>query len=283
MDVFKEITELRQCLKNYRLQKLSVGLVPTMGYLHEGHLDLIRDSTKQNDITVCSIFVNPVQFNNLEDLNDYPQSIEADLAKLKENGVSIVFMPSTSEMYSIPPETVINFGIKGEIMEGEFRPGHFNGVGLVVFKLFNIVRPDVAYFGQKDLQQLVLIKRMVEDLNFDINIEGIPTKREPDGLAMSSRNAQLNAKERAIAPKLYAALLNGEKMLMDHFSVEEVLSKIDVFFKSNKGIELEYFNVVDVEKFKILDSGHPRVQVALCVAAYIGGVRLIDNIIVEEK
>ncbi len=282
MEVFKEIAELRKSLKSYRLQQLSVGLVPTMGYLHEGHLDLIRSSTNQNDITVCSIFVNPVQFNNPQDLSSYPQSISEDLDKLNDNGVSIVFMPSISEMYSQRAETVINFGKKGEIMEGKFRPDHFNGVGLVVSKLFNIVQPDKAYFGQKDLQQLVLIKLMVKDLSFDIKIEVVPTKRESDGLAMSSRNARLNADELIIASMMYKTLKKGEEMLLNNFSIEEVLYKADVFFKSNKGINLEYFNVVDLNTFKILDSGQPDDTVALCVAANVGGVRLIDNIICDN-
>jgi pantoate--beta-alanine ligase len=253
-----------------------------MGYLHKGHLELIKSSVNQNDITVCSIFVNPIQFNNPEDLKKYPHSIEKDIDMLKEASVSTLFHPGQKEMYPQKPETGIDFGRIGNILEGKFRPGHFNGVGLVVAKLFNIVRPDIAYFGEKDLQQLVIIRKLVADLNFKIKIEGIPTLRETSGLAMSSRNARLNSEDLESASLIYNSLKLAKKLLDEGATVEKALDGAVAVLNRDENISTEYINVVDLGSFEIIETGRPDKDVALCAAAFVGGVRLIDNIICKS-
>jgi len=279
MEVFEKIDELKQSLAIHRKNKQSVGLVPTMGYLHKGHLELIKSSVNQNDITVCSIFINPIQFNNPEDLKKYPHSIDNDIDMLKDAGVSTVFCPEQKEMYPQQPETGFDFGRIGKVLEGKFRPGHFNGVGLVVSKLFNIIQPDIAYFGEKDLQQLVIIRKLVTDLNFKIKIEGVPTLREANGLAMSSRNARLSTAELESASLIYHSLKLAKKLLDEGATVEKALEGAVTVLNRDENISTEYINVVDLITFEIIKTGRPDKHVAVCAAAFVGGVRLIDNII----
>lgn len=201
MHIFNTISETQQYLKAQQRAGKTIGFVPTMGALHAGHISLIERAKTENDLAVCSIFVNPTQFNNSDDLKKYPRTLERDCEMLRPVGCDVVFAPSAEEMYPSLPQLKMDFGTLETIMEGKFRPGHFNGVGIVVSKLFNIVKPDKAYFGLKDLQQVAVIRRMVQELSFDLEIIPCPTLRETDGLAMSSRNTRLSPEARALAPQ----------------------------------------------------------------------------------
>ncbi len=278
MQVFFEIQALQTYLNKERLQAKTIGFVPTMGALHEGHLSLIQTAKSQNDITVCSIFVNPTQFNNPDDLAVYPRTLEADCQLLEQVQCDVVFAPSAAEMYPNLPNLKFNFGILETVMEGKFRPGHFNGVGIVVAKLFNIVQPTKAYFGQKDLQQCAVINCLVRDLSFSLDLVICPTQREQDGLAMSSRNRNLSTEQRALAPAIYKALQQASQQLRTQ-PAQVVKKAIDDYFASTDGIELEYFEISDFETLlpvEELSEG----KTALCIAAYLGKTRLIDNVII---
>ncbi|NJN25705.1 MAG: pantoate--beta-alanine ligase [Cyclobacteriaceae bacterium] len=278
MEVFREIQGLRHFLSAYKQQRKSIGFVPTMGALHQGHLELVRKSMSQNDITVCSIFVNPTQFNNPSDLEKYPRDVDADLAKLEKISCGVVFLPDVDEMYDKEIFVNIHFGYLENVMEGKFRPGHFKGVGLIVAKLFNVVLPSRAYFGTKDLQQLAIITQLCRELLFDIEIIPVQTVREPDGLAMSSRNELLSSSERPQATDLYKALLFAREKLIDKESVESVKKNVRDFFESDSAVELEYFEIVNTDDLQnISDIGEAK-RVSLCLAGYLGKVRLIDNI-----
>jgi pantoate--beta-alanine ligase len=278
MKVFSEIHEIRQFSRQAKVQQKSIGFVPTMGALHAGHIQLIKKSKEENDITVCSIFVNPTQFNNPEDLKKYPRDSKTDLAMLEETECDAVFHPSTETMYPKESITSISFGYLEDIMEGKFRPGHFRGVGLVVSKLFNIVIPNRAYFGQKDLQQLTLIRTMISELNFDIQIVAVNTVREPDGLAMSSRNKLLTPQERAAATDLYQVLLKAKNKLNAGESVNAVREFVQDLFIKHQDINLEYFEIVRSRDLRNIVAIEPAEAVSLCIAGYLGKVRLIDNI-----
>lgn len=279
MEVFTSIHSLKNYLLQLRLQNQSVGLIPTMGALHEGHISLIEAAKIQNDIVVCSIFVNPTQFNNPEDLAKYPRTLEEDCAMLEKAGCSAVFAPSVEEMYPEKPVLTINFGLLETVMEGASRPGHFNGVGIVVSKLFNIVEPHRAYFGQKDLQQVTIVKRMVEDLSFNLELIICPTIRETDGLAMSSRNRRLSEEERAHAPIIYKILLDAKERLNAGEAIDEVKESVQLEFHALAGFELDYFEVVNIKTLQPIHTIGNEGTTALCIATYLGPVRLIDNII----
>ena len=278
MQVFKTIFSLQEFLQAVRLSGYSVGLVPTMGALHTGHLSLIEASKKQNDLTVCSIFVNPTQFNNAHDLSVYPRTLDTDCQMLDSVGCDIVFAPSAEEMYPNLPNIKFNFGDLERVMEGQFRPGHFNGVGIVVSKLFNIVQPDNAYFGQKDLQQCAVVNRLVKDLSFSLMLNICPTQRETDGLAMSSRNRNLSPEQRADAPHIYKALQKVAELLRQNKSSEEVKTFVRQYFKALPIFELEYFEISDFETLQPIDELQ-KGKTALCIAAFMGKTRLIDNVI----
>lgn len=278
MEVFTSISDLRLYIKNKRASQLTIGFVATMGALHEGHQSLISTSTHQNDITVCSIFVNPTQFNNQEDLKKYPRNLDQDLQLLKESGCSAVFTPSVEEMYESLPVLSFNFGSLETVMEGAARPGHFNGVGIVVSRLFNIVQPDRAYFGQKDLQQVAVIKQMVKDLAFPIELVICPTLRKEDGLAMSSRNQRLNNDERAEATFIYKILSDSKKALLEGVTPNEVSKVVASQFEEHPDFTLDYFEIVQLDTLQPV-SEITLNHTALCIAAYIGPVRLIDNIL----
>ncbi|MGK7391493.1 MAG: pantoate--beta-alanine ligase [Candidatus Cyclobacteriaceae bacterium M2_1C_046] len=280
MQIFEDIASLKQELKTSSYSR-TLGFVPTMGALHQGHISLIEASKKNNDLTICSIFINPTQFNNPEDLKKYPRTLEKDISMLIEAGCDYLFLPSDEELYGQNDLLIkINFGYLENIMEGKYRPGHFNGVGLVVSKLFNIVRPDKAYFGQKDLQQFSIIKHLVDELNFGIDLNCMPVIRESDGLAMSSRNINLNETARKKATAFYNALNKASKMLKDGMGIEQVKSDITGLFNNQEEANLEYFEIVNAHSLLPLKDYKKNDRTALCIAGYVGGIRLIDNVII---
>lgn len=264
-------------LKAVKSEKI-IGFVPTMGALHEGHLDLIRASNKQSDITVVSIFVNPTQFNNSEDYLNYPSTLNEDLERLRQEKVDFVYIPSAKEIYKEPPLLSFSFGNIESTLEGAFRPGHFNGVGIVVSKLFNLIRPHCAFFGQKDLQQVGIIKRLITDLSFNIELVVVPTRRESDGLAMSSRNLRLSPQERYSARLLFHCLSRARKELLAGKNWFEIHHETLHNFEENSLARLEYFNLVHPESFECYQEFDASQKSSICVAAYIGNIRLIDNL-----
>ena len=249
-----------------------------MGALHEGHLGLISKSKAQNDKTICSIFVNPTQFNNRDDLKNYPRDLNADLSLLEKLDCDAVFHPSQEVIYPSPPIVNISFGYLEEIMEGKYRPGHFRGVGLIVSKLLNIINPTRVYFGEKDLQQLTLIQIMTRELNINTEIVPVAIVREADGLAMSSRNRLLSPEERRKATDLFQALTNAKNELEAGDSVDSVRKKIVEYFQNTSSIDLEYFEIVRTQDLKSVKKIHTEEKISLCIAGYLGKVRLIDNI-----
>ncbi len=269
--IITSIDALRRRLLLSRMRGRTIGLVPTMGALHEGHLTLIARARAECKEVVVSIFVNPIQFNQPEDFAHYPRTLESDARQCSEAGVDVIFAPSAEEMYPAPLATFVDVPSLGEHLCGPHRPGHFRGVATVVMKLFQIVQPDFAYFGEKDAQQLAVIRRMVRDLNVPVEIVQVQTVREPDGLALSSRNRRLTAEERKIAPMLYRAL---------RMAAAEGVEKAVEFLRSEPRIRLEYLEVVDPVDMQPV-SGEER-PVVIAIAAWIGNVRLIDNILVPR-
>lgn len=282
MQIFQNISKLRENLFAIQQQSKKIGFVPTMGALHQGHLSLIRQAKAENDVVVCSIYVNPTQFNNPQDLAKYPRLLDSDAEMLRSVDCDILFAPTDTEMYPEPTKVKFDFGFLETTMEGKFRPGHFNGVALVVSKLFHIVMPHKAYFGQKDLQQYLVIKQLTSDLSFPIEIVRCQIIREENGLAMSSRNKRLNTEQIQIASNIYKALQMAEKMLRTH-TPEQIQSQIQIFFSEIKEIELEYFEIADAYTLEsITDLQKHSQPKALCIAAFVGEVRLIDNLWVEN-
>ncbi|MBI4653521.1 MAG: pantoate--beta-alanine ligase [Nitrospirae bacterium] len=277
MQRIKTIKDMRALSRGLMSEKKSIGFVPTMGALHEGHLSLVRRSKEENDITVVSIFVNPIQFGLKEDFNKYPRDIDGDLKKLSSLNVDFVFIPEIRKMYPDGFSININIGGIGDIFCGAVRLGHFNGVATVVAKLFNIVMPHRVYFGQKDFQQTVIIKKLVRELNFDIDIIVCPTVREADGLAMSSRNSYLSPTERKSASILYRALKHGEGLILQgKQDASYVKTEIEKILNSEPLISIEYIGIVKpqrLESVEIIDS-----PVVICLAVRIGTTRLIDNL-----
>ncbi|MCP3380348.1 pantoate--beta-alanine ligase [Bradyrhizobium sp. CCGUVB4N] len=279
MQTITTATELRHALAEARRRGKRIGFVPTMGYLHDGHLALVNASRARSDLTIVSIFVNPTQFGANEDLSSYPRNFLRDETLCREAGVTIVFAPDTQEVYPAGFQTVVEPGELAEPLCGAFRPGHFRGVATVVCKLFNMVQPDVAFFGQKDFQQCTVIRRMTADLNFPIEIVIVPTVREADGLAMSSRNRYLHAQERQQA----VAISRGLLAAADEFrSGERDVSKLVATAKEHFAEidQLQYLELVDAETLKPAASPLQR-PAALCLAAYVGSTRLIDNVIMS--
>ncbi len=266
-------------LKKIHPPGVTLGLVPTMGALHDGHLELVKRSVAENTLTAASIFVNPLQFNNPDDLTKYPRTLEADCAMLEAAGCDLVFAPSAEEMYAQPPKLKLDFGDLEKVMEGAFRPGHFSGVGIVVARLFNILRPDRAYFGQKDLQQTAVVRRLIEDLALPVELVVCDTVREADGLAMSSRNRRLDQEERALAPLIFQLLNEAKDQLRSGESVKATKQHVREKFAAQPAFRLEYFEVADANSLQPVGARQPDGQTALCVAANLGGVRLIDNVV----
>lgn len=277
MKVCKTIPEIRSLIDAAKNAGKSIGLVPTMGALHDGHLSLIDAANRKCDFTIASIFVNPTQFNNPEDLEKYPRDNITDLEKLKSAKCDLVFMPNETEVYPMKPTLSMDFGDIGNELEGKFRPGHFDGVGLVVSKLFNIIQPHQAFFGQKDLQQFFIIKTLVDQLNFPITLNMVPTLREKSGLAMSSRNMRLSKVERNEASLIFKALKRAQKLLISGKSVHQAQQEIKELFDKSERLVLEYFEVIHTSDFKPVSEVSDDRNIAMCVAAEIGGVRLIDN------
>lgn len=279
MQILNSISETQKIIKSLQLTNKNIGFVPTMGALHHGHIELIKRSKLENDITVCSIFVNPTQFNNPEDLKKYPRTLEADSKMLQSAGCDLVFAPNSEEMYPNLPQMKFDFGSLETLMEGKFRPGHFNGVGIVVSKLFHIVKPNKAYFGLKDLQQVAVINRMVKDLSFDLEIIPCETIREIDGLAMSSRNRRLGETARSLAPNIYKSLVLAKEMLSQGKSILDTQFELELFYKNIPEFTPEYIEIVDFETLESIDKIDPTKKTAVCIAAFLDEVRLIDNIV----
>lgn len=278
MEIIRKVKEIESLSRQAREAGKSIGLVPTMGALHAGHLSLIERARRDNDIVVVSVFVNPTQFNNPEDLRTYPRTEEADAAKLREAGVDYAFMPEVSEIYPEPDTRQFDLGLVAEVMEGAMRPGHFNGVAQIVSKLFAMVNPDRAYFGEKDFQQIAVIRKMVELEGFRLEIVPCPIKREADGLAMSSRNVRLSAAQRAIAPEIHRILLESTKMT-DH-SIVDIQKWVTDSINAIDGMEVEYYSIVNPLTMQPLSSWAdvPDGKAVGCVTVNVGDVRLIDNI-----
>lgn len=266
-------------LKEIHTPGVTLGLVPTMGALHDGHLELVRRSVAENTLTAASIFVNPLQFNNPDDLTNYPRTVDEDCAMLEAAGCDLVFAPSPEEMYAQPPVLKLDFGKLERVMEGAFRPGHLNGVGIVVARLFNSVHPDRAYFGQKDLQQTAVVRRLIADLAFPVELVVCATVREADGLAMSSRNRRLSPDARVLAPLLFRVLSQAKDQLLVGQSVTAVKEFVREEFAGQPAFSLEYFEVADADSLQPVKVRQPEGQTALCVAADLSGVRLIDNVV----
>ncbi len=258
--------------------KKGVGFVPTMGALHEGHFSLIRRSLRETDFTVVSIFVNPRQFNNPADLQNYPRPIEDDLRALEALGVDVAYTPDVTRMYPDEPVTIVRFGEMADTMEGKFRPGHFDGVGLVVLKLLNQVIPQKAYFGKKDLQQYLLVRQMVKDFSIAVEVIGCEIIREASGLALSSRNMRLSPAGVKTACRISEGLFLGESLIVAKKSIYETKSTLLSFYREVDGLEIEYLELVNVGDLTQADSTTPADSLAICVAGYVEGVRLIDNL-----
>ena len=277
MEVFNFIVDIQRFVEEKHKLGLKVGFVPTMGALHEGHLSLINRAKNDNDIVVSSVFVNPIQFNNPTDLEKYPRTPELEIEKLKNAGCDAVFMPSVEEMYPEKVEDHYDFGELERVMEGACRPGHFNGVAIVVRKLFEIVNPDKAYFGEKDFQQLAIIKKMVCNLNMGLEIVPCPIIRENDGLAMSSRNVRLNEEERAIAPKIFATL-NDAVSKKDSMSPAEMREYALAKYAEIKEFDVEYVEITDEINLQSINNWDECEHARIFVALQLGPVRLIDNV-----
>lgn len=277
MLIVQTIAELKACLNGEREQGHSVGLVPTMGALHAGHASLVERSVKENDVTVVSIFLNPTQFNDKKDLERYPRTLEADCELLEKCGAQVVFAPSVEEVYPEPDTRVFSYPPTDAVMEGAFRPGHFNGVCQIVSKLFDYVEPDRAYFGEKDYQQICVIRRMVEDLKMDINIVACPVIREESGLARSSRNTLLSDDERQLAAHIYRVLSESRKQQMSVAETHDfVVREIDAI----EGLKVQYFSIVDGLTLADVSTWDDAESVVGCITVYCGAVpiRLIDHI-----
>lgn len=280
MKIAETIQEVRECVKSWRTEGLTVGFVPTMGCLHEGHQSLIQRAAKENDRVVVSIFINPLQFGEKEDLQSYPRDLEKDSSLCAASGADLIFHPSPEEMYGKKFSTFVDMIGLTDTLCGKSRPGHFRGVCTVVMKLFHIVNPDRVYFGQKDAQQLAVIKRMVRDLNMDLEVVACKTVREADGLAMSSRNVYLNREERRASAVLREALRTAERMIAAGIrTTAEIQKSIREKLASEELVRMDYAEVVDLETL------HPvsRIEAPALVAAaiYVGKTRLIDNFICE--
>lgn len=276
MKTISKIQELRQSLAQYKREGKSIGLVPTMGFLHAGHASLIKKAVSDNDIVIVSAFVNPTQFGPNEDLDKYPRDIKADTQLCKKLGVSLLFTPEPSEMYD-NAHTSVDIEVLSDGLCGSKRPGHFKGVCTVVSKLFNICSPDRSYFGQKDAQQLVIIRKMVKDLNFDIDIIGCPIVREDDGLALSSRNSYLNPQERKAALCLSKSLGRAKDAIKKDIPASVIIDEIRTVLEAEPLAKTDYIAIVDLEELKDVEVIKPPVLIA--IAVYIGNTRLIDNFI----
>ena len=295
MILLKTISELKKSLNSIRSQNKIIGFVPTMGALHLGHVSLLYKAKTQCDVIICSIFVNPTQFNDMNDLRNYPKTLDTDLKLLESAGCDMVFAPEIAEIYSLEELELkkqgiidkswsgnkhIDFGSLDKVMEGSHRPGHFNGVAQVVSKLFRIVEPDKAYFGQKDFQQLAIIRSMVKQLAMPVEVITCPIVREHNGLAMSSRNVRLTPKEREIAP-LISKTLFKIKELQNGKTITELKALAEKEIRSEPTMKLSYFEIVNADTLEPISNFPEAKNVVACIAVTLGSVRLIDNIILR--
>lgn len=277
MTIIKNIAIMTQVARKQRHKGRSIGFVPTMGALHEGHLSLIRQARRENDFTVVSIFVNPTQFGPKDDFEKYPRNLKKDAMLCKKEKVDIIFYPNAREMYPAEFKTYIEVKELSDYLCGKSRPGHFKGVATVVTKLFNIVQPDKAYFGQKDAQQSVIINRFVQDLNIPVKIKVMPTLREKDGLAMSSRNAYLSPQERKDAVVLFRSLKLAQDLInKGEKNSRKIISNMRGLIKSKKSAKIDYIDIIDAKTLKFIDKITDNYLIVLAV--WIGKTRLIDNI-----
>lgn len=281
MKVIHTIKDLQTELSVLKVQGKKVGLVPTMGALHAGHASLVKRSVNENDVTVVSVFVNPTQFNDKNDLVKYPRTLDADCKLLDACEVNFVFAPSVEEIYPKPDTRSFSYAPLDTVMEGAFRPGHFNGVCQIVSKLFDIVKPYRAYFGEKDFQQLAIIREMVRQMKFDLEIVGCPIVREEDGLALSSRNARLSAAERENALNISRTLFKSLTFAADH-SVSETQRMVEDAINATSGLRLEYFEIVDGNTLQKIGDWNETSYAVGCITVFCGEVRLIDNIKYKE-
>lgn len=277
MLVVDTIEQLRSYLAAARAEGKSVGLVPTMGALHEGHASLVERSVAENGVTVVSVFVNPTQFNDKGDLERYPRTLDADCRLLERLGASCVFAPSVEEVYPEPDTRVFDFTPLDKVMEGIYRPGHFNGVAQIVSKLFMYVEPDRAYFGEKDFQQLAIIREMVRQMGFKLEIVGCPIVREQDGLALSSRNALLTEEQRRTALAISKTLFASVEYSANH-TLADTKQMVEEAIAATEGLELEYYEVVDGNTLQPVAAWDDAPYIVGCITVYCGKVRLIDNI-----
>ena len=279
MKIFEKVVDLQNELFEVRRQGKTVGLVPTMGALHDGHASLVRQSVQQNDVTVVSVFLNPTQFNDKGDLDRYPRTLDADCKLVEACGADYVFAPWVSEMYPTPDTRHFEFPPQSTVMEGAKRPGHFNGVCQVVSRLFYITRPNRAYFGEKDWQQIAVVKRLVGFINMNIEIVECPIVRDEDGLAKSSRNSLLSTDERAIAPNIYKVLKSSTNEA-EKMSVQQLHDKVVADINAIEGLEVEYFDIVDGNTLLPVQSWDDTPYVVGCITVYCGKtpIRLIDHI-----
>jgi len=280
MKVYKTKTELTKHLSSLASGNKTIGLVPTMGALHKGHASLINRAIRENDIVLVTIFVNPTQFNDPADLKSYPRSLEADLRMLQDLKVHLVFAPSTVEMYPEKDLRTFDLGVLDRVMEGAHREGHFNGVAQIVSKLFLLTNPARAYFGQKDFQQLVIVRRLAEILDLEISIIACPIIRETDGLAMSSRNLKLSDAHRKLAPFIHATLQCARQKKRE-LSPAEVTNWVVAQFEKQAEMHLEYFEIVEDKELRPILDWEEQVNKVGCLAVQLGGVRLIDNVIFD--
>ena len=286
MQTFTTVAALTAAIQEAKKENKTIGLVPTMGALHDGHLSLVAKAREQNDLVVVSVFVNPIQFNYQEDLAKYPRTVDADLEKLSAAGADIAFVPSVEEMYPEPVNTVYHFGPLEEVMEGPRRPGHFSGVAVVVRRLFDLAQPSRAYFGEKDFQQIAIIRNLLEQIKYPIELVPCPIVRADDGLALSSRNMRLSPEARAIAPNIYATLQQAVEM-SEYEDVESVqlwvMDTLSSFHEVNGldeklSFDPEYFEIVNDITLQPIDNWDDAEGIVGCIAVWLDGVRLIDVI-----
>lgn len=276
MIILRDLEEVQDLIREWKLSSKTIGFVPTMGALHEGHISLVENSKKENDRTIVSVFVNPTQFNNLEDLEKYPRTEQADASLLKEAGVDAVFFPTVEVIYPDGAESEkFNFqGLENQ-MEGKFRPGHFDGVGTVVKRFFEIIQPNKAYFGEKDFQQLRVIQQLIQNTRLPIEIVPVPIKRAENGLALSSRNKRLTPEMLEEAPKIYQILNKAKDYLQSH-TIAETKSFLEEEFGKTK-LKLEYFEIADEETLESIEELKPGQKIRGFIAVFAGEIRLIDN------
>lgn len=280
MQIFETIHEIQQKIISLKQQSFKIGFVPTMGYLHEGHLNLIRRSKKENDITVLSIFVNPLQFGPKEDLSNYPRDFERDHQLALNEGVDFLFFPSVNEMYPNVPSVLVNVRDRTDVLCGKSRPGHFNGVATVLVKLFNIIQPNKAYFGLKDAQQVAVVNGLINDFHFPIELVPVETIREEDGLAKSSRNVYLSKTERNEAPSLYKSLQLAKQMIKSgERDYNQVIGYLKEYIQGNTSGVVDYIEIYSYPNLKPVVNQDQKIIIALAVK--FSKARLIDNIIIQ--